>query len=342
MPPKTPSPTTTPSPTPASTPTPAATPLTKPAHSTSNSPVLRSIQSHLNLTHNDALFTALRATAHTLLTDAGILLASANDQAVQIRKRQVAHELEKLHPEVFAAGTAAGTGMGTGAGGERTYEMRKNTSYALLTLTMDVAKRRMKRRRGAGAGAVTVTAEEAMSAAAVGRGAGAGGGGGGGAAGRRNTPSPSPPPPLQMAVTSQLQMQTPLTPLAVGDTPPPTALPTPPTSSSAASSQLPTSTSTSTPTPPAPQTGPTPPTILIPLPHPLTPRDCCRVQLCDLTDSTSTNPTLRRLHECLREDGLSWECGEYVILDSDGVAVRNDRGLRCALGVMAARGLGVG
>lgn len=75
-------------------------------------------------------------TAATLLKTTGISLRPATDSLVQRKKREIANELEQLFPLEF----------GATPGIDRDYADQKGTSYALLTLAMDAAKRQSKRK----------------------------------------------------------------------------------------------------------------------------------------------------------------------------------------------------
>lgn len=99
-------------------------------------PRLNDIQEALGLQNNTNRFLRIRKTAVHLLQSAGILLHRAHKSRVQMEKRDLANELEHVFPEVF----------GVTPGINRDFALQRDTSYALLTLAMDHAKRVMRRK----------------------------------------------------------------------------------------------------------------------------------------------------------------------------------------------------
>lgn len=99
-------------------------------------PRLNDIQEALGLQSNTKRFLGIRKYASRLLQSAGLLFHRANDISVQNAKRVLANKLEQNFPEVF--------GVTTGI--NRDFALQKDTSYALLTLAMDTARRATKRK----------------------------------------------------------------------------------------------------------------------------------------------------------------------------------------------------
>lgn len=89
----------------------------------------------MGLHGKDKIWSKIREKASDLLEDAGILLHHATDSIVQKKKREAANELEQCYPEVF----------GASKGKNRDHSLQKDTSYAILTLAMDAAKREQKK-----------------------------------------------------------------------------------------------------------------------------------------------------------------------------------------------------
>lgn len=96
------------------------------------------IQRALGL-QDEKLWTRIRDSATKLLKDAEILLQSATDSTVQVKKWAAADNLEKLYPDVF----------GVVAGKSRDQAVQKDTSYAIMTSAMDMAKREQKKKQSA-------------------------------------------------------------------------------------------------------------------------------------------------------------------------------------------------
>lgn len=103
-------------------------------------PRLANIQKALGLYRDWRTFARIQKTAARLLQSAGISLLSARATRVQSKKRDLANELEQEFPKVF----------GVTPGITRDFSLQKDTSYALLTIGMDRAKRALKKNGKAG------------------------------------------------------------------------------------------------------------------------------------------------------------------------------------------------
>lgn len=91
----------------------------------------------MGLIGNEKLWARIRNSATRLPEAAGILLLPATDPRVQTKKWDAANRLEQLYPEVF----------GAIPGKRRDHSLQKDTSYAVLTSAMDMAKRELRKKR---------------------------------------------------------------------------------------------------------------------------------------------------------------------------------------------------
>lgn len=255
----------------------------------------------MGLTEDGERFATIRKTAATLLQKSGISLLSATDADVQKKKRDLANELEKLFPKEF--------GITTGV--DRDYTLQKDTSYAILTITMDCLKRELKMKAKLASGAKPSVRRKSRVR-------------------DRRYPSRSKStviPEGSTPVEEQLLAST-----SAAD--PPRAL-----ASGLESISKPTTSPelVSTPTPalddPANQPGPIAAKDIVLIFR----SDCARLNIyspmswTEMISPGSDKPCLSKVHENLTEDGLEFSRNEYTLLNPEGQPVRSDRCLNYVL-----------
>lgn len=261
---------------------------------------MKDIQRALHLERDEQLWTSIRESATELLKKAGILLLPATDSTVQNKKWATASALERLYPDVFGL-----------VGGEaRDQSLQKDTSYAILTSAMDMAKREHKK-RGVSRGR---SVREALPK---------------GPMNRKSLASPAPSSPSHSPSASR-----PL-PSAGGSMPPPAALVLKPKPLVPASASL-----ASAPTPSPTVQGPIEMKDLaltfifnaggVEVYSPM--------HWSDLVPEGRDLPTLARVHENLVDDGLQVDINSYTLRSPDGHLIRSDRALNFELELYAEIG----
>lgn len=249
----------------------------------------------MGLQQHPSRFAAIRETATRLLQEAGISMMSATHAEVQLKKRGLANELEKLFPREFHVT----------AGVERDYGLQKETSYAILTFTMDAIKRQLKMKgkmasRGKHRSGGKPTAERKRRV---------------GGLSKPDLSNPTRVPARSTVVEEQLSASA---------------------SAPAARYTGPESTSTST-TPPEPVLAATP--VFEYPPDPVAVKDlslifrsdCTKLNLYspmswgEMIGPGCDKPTLAMVHENRTEDGLDLSRNEYTLINAEGQPVRSDR-----------------
>lgn len=210
---------------------------------------------------------------------------SAASNAVRQKKRDVANELEQLYPRVF----------GATRGENRDPALQKETSYAILTVAMDTAKRDRKKQLISGMNALEIPS------------------------GRTRTRSNA----KRKSIEKVRPSLSPFKPKRLGSTGT--------TVSEPIYSQ---------------ESGPVATNDLVLIfsvrwSVGMVYSPMAWKQLCPDDGVESGSPDLNSVHELLKEDGLPWEKGSYLILSPDGLPVRSDRCFNFILECCAQNGMRV-